>query len=299
LWPGGIIYGHAKLLLSYEKQLIDGFRRPTFAMKIQILSDIHNECFGKLFEPAQTDADVVVLAGDIGRAEHSFPWATEHFRGKRIVMVAGNHEAWGAEWHGLVKKMRTLGERHGVDFLENDTVLIDGVKFVGASLFTDFRLFGADRYMAALAEAMRVMPDFRRIRLAYAHPALKFFGLSRLMTPEDSASLHRQSLDYIRTCLDDPFDGPVVVVTHHAPSTQSVEKRYEHDPLSPCFASNLDQMIADSRIDLWVHGHTHATFDYLINGTRVVCNAVGYRDHCNGKSPEELHGFRPALVIEV
>ena len=268
-------------------------------MKIQILSDTHNECCEQPFVPAQTDAEVVVLAGDIGRAEHSFRWAAEHFKGKRIVMVAGNHDAWGAEWHGLVKKMRTLGAHYGIDYLENDSVTIDGVKFVGASLFTDLQLFGAERYFAVLMQARHVMPDFVRIRLACDHPALKFFGLSRLMRPEDSASLHRESLAYIKARLDEAFDGPLVVVTHHAPSSRSVEKRYEKDLLSPCFASNLDELIAGSKVNLWVHGHTHTAFDYVINRTRVVCNAVGYRDRCAGKSPQELNGFRHALVIEL
>lgn len=268
-------------------------------MKIQILSDTHNECCRESYVPAQIDADVVVLAGDIGRPEQSFPWAAEHFKGKRIVMVAGNHDAWGCEWHALVKKMRALGERHAIDFLENDAVVIDGVRFVGASLFTDLQLFGAEHYRAALVQARHSMPDFKRIKLAYTHPALKFFGLSRLLTPEDSANLHRLSRDYIKECLDEPFDGPLVVVTHHAPSFQSVEKRYAKDLLSPCFASNLEQMLADSKADLWVHGHTHATFDYVINQTRVVCNALGYTDHCGGKSPQELHGFKPDLFVEV
>jgi predicted phosphodiesterase len=268
-------------------------------MKIQILSDTHNECSKDAFIPARTDADVVVLAGDIGRTEHSFRWAAEHFQGKRIVMVAGNHDAWGHEWHRLMAKMRCLAQRYGVDFLENDAVIINGVKFVGASLFTDMKLFGTGQYLAAIAQARRVMPDFQRIRLASSNSALRFFGLSRQMHPEDSVRLHLESRAYIEARIMEPFDGPVVVVSHHAPSVQSVEKKFEKDPLSPCFASSLDEMIGGSEVALWVHGHTHKGFDYCINKTRVVCNAVGYRDRCGGKSPEELNGFRPDLVVRL
>lgn len=268
-------------------------------MKIQILSDTHNECCSEPFTPTRTDADVVVLAGDIGRINDSCRWVAEHFSGKRVVMVIGNHDAWGAEWHGLIKKVRKVTGRYGIDFLENDSVVIDGVKFIGATLFTDLKLFGPEKHAAALKHARHLMPDFQRIRLASTNRALKFLRLSTLLTPENSVRLHMESRAYIEASLAEKFDGPVVVVTHHAPSIRSVEKKFEDDPLSPCFASNLDAMIAGSQAALWVHGHTHSAFDYMINQTRVVCNAVGYRDRLDGMSPEERCGFRPDLVVEV
>ena len=268
-------------------------------MKIQILSDTHNECGNEPFIPARTDAEVVVLAGDIGHGEHAFRWAAEHFKGKRVVMIAGNHEAWDAEWHTLIKKMRTLAPLYGIDFLENDAVVIDGVKFIGATLFTDMNLFGPEGYSEAISQARRCMPDFRRIRLASTNPALRFLGFSRLMYAEESVHLHKESRKYIEASLGEQFDGRIVVVTHHAPSTHSVEEKFKNDPLSPCFGSNLDAMIASSPATLWVHGHTHKAFDYLLNQTRVVCNAVGYRDRLAGQSPEARTGFRPNLVVEV
>lgn len=268
-------------------------------MKIQILSDTHNECTDQPFIPAPTDADVVVLAGDIGWVEDSFRWASEHFKGKRIVMIAGNHEAWDREWHTMLAKMRTLATLFGIEFLENDSVIINGVKFIGATLFTDMNLFGPEAYPATIFYARQIMPDFKRIRLASTNRALKFLGFTNQMYPEDSVQLHQESRAYIESCLAERFDGPVVVVTHHAPSTRSIEKRFENDPLSPCFISNLDTMIGDSQVALWVHGHTHTAFDYSLNQTRVVCNAVGYRDRCGDKSPEEISGFRPELVVQV
>lgn len=268
-------------------------------LKIQILSDTHNECCNEPFIPSCTDADVVVLAGDIGHPEDSFRWAAEHFPGQRIVMVAGNHEAWGAEWHTLMNKMRIIASLYDIDFLENDMVNIAGVTFIGATLFTDMSLFGPEGYQAAIFHARLAMPDFQRIRLASTNRTLRYLGFSSLMCPEDSVELHKVSRQYIEGRLAERFNGPVVVVTHHAPSTPSVEKKFENNPLSPCFVSNLDKMIGDSNAALWVHGHTHTAFDYMINQTRVVCNAVGYRDHCAGKSPQEVSGFRPDLVVEV
>ncbi|TPW00725.1 MAG: metallophosphoesterase [Alphaproteobacteria bacterium] len=128
---------------------------------------------------------------------------------------------------------------------------------------------------------------------------MRFLGLSSLLRPEDSVALHQASRAYIEARLKEQFDGPVVVVTHYAPSVGSIEKRFEHDPLSPCFASRLDELIGASNVDLWVHGHTHTTFDYMIKRTRVVCNAVGYRDRSGGKVPERENAFRPDLVVEI
>lgn len=266
-------------------------------MKIQILSDIHNECVDTPYVPASTDADVVVLAGDIGRVDESLPWAAEHFPGKRIVMVTGNHDAWGHEWHGLMARLRIQARRYGIDFLENDEIVIAGVRFIGACLFTDMKLFGHHSYAATLELAQHRMTDFSQIRLS--NPMLKLLKTSRLLRPEDSVRLHHHSRREIGARLAQPFAGPTVVVTHHAPSPRSVEARFAHDPLSPCFASNLDDLVATSRAALWVHGHTHAAFDYVLGGTRVICNPLGYRDRFRGKAPETVAGFIPDLVVEL
>lgn len=268
-------------------------------MKIQILSDVHNECSADAFVPARTDADVVVLAGDIDRVDNSFKWANQHFQGKRVVMVAGNHEPWGTEWHSMVRRMRAEAPRYGIDFLENDFVIIDGVKFIGATLFTDMQLFGEDSVRPAIAEARRCMPDFREIRLECKNTWLRRLGITNPFSPQDSIALHKASRGYIERRIRESFDGPVVVVTHHAPSTGSIEERFKEDPLSPCFASNLNDLIHHGDIALWVHGHTHCGFDYSINGTRIVCNAVGYRDRVSPEVAFELSGFSPDFVVHL
>jgi calcineurin-like phosphoesterase family protein len=90
-----------------------------------------------------------------------------------------------------------------------------------------------------------------------------------------------------------PFDGKTVVVTHHAPSSQSVHPRYANDLLTPAFASNLENLMDGDRAALWIHGHMHDPFDYEIYGTRVVCSPRGYAP--NSLTPE----FRPDWVVEV
>ncbi|MEW8692247.1 MAG: hypothetical protein AB2535_14320 [Candidatus Thiodiazotropha endolucinida] len=105
--------------------------------------------------------------------------------------------------------------------------------------------------------------------------------------------MHEASRDWLAIMLAEPFDGRTVVVTHHAPSSQSVHPRYARDLLTPAFASNMENLMDSNRAALWIHGHTHDSFDYEIYETRVVCNPRGY-------SPEALNpDFRPDCVVDI
>ena len=85
----------------------------------------------------------------------------------------------------------------------------------------------------------------------------------------------------------------MVVITHHAPSKQSIEARQRESVLSAAYASNLDEFIETYQPDLWVHGHMHNSSDYKHGKTRVMCNPRGYE----GYRPNSL--FNPSLVVEV
>jgi hypothetical protein len=82
------------------------------------------------------------------------------------------------------------------------------------------------------------------------------------------------------------------VVTHHLPHRRSVHPRYDGDMLSPAFASDLDHLVR-APVALWVHGHTHESMDYFVNGTRVVCNPRGY-------AGSDLNlAFDPTFLVEI
>lgn len=49
----------------------------------------------------------------------------------------------------------------------------------------------------------------------------------------------------------------VVVITHHAPSKQSIPTLYQDDILSAAYASHLDAFLEDFAAVVWVHDHTH------------------------------------------
>ncbi|PWB41494.1 MAG: metallo-dependent phosphatase [Rhodocyclales bacterium] len=254
-------------------------------MRIYAVSDLHIEMSNWMPTPsAVAAADLVVLAGDIGRHTHGLEWARTAFADKRIVYVAGNHEFYFADMRGLAAQMRKAALDLGIDFLDNDEVVVGGVRFLGGTLWTDFELFGPEAAFAARRQAARSMNDFRTIRT----------GSGGYLLPEQTVELHRTSRAWLEGKLAEPFAGKTVVVTHHAPSLASIAPWWQNDLLTAAFASHLDPLVA--RADLWLHGHTHAFADHRIGDCRVVCNPRGYaRD---GRALEAT-GWNPELVVEV
>jgi predicted phosphodiesterase len=247
-------------------------------MKLHILNDLHIE-FGD-FEPPATDADVVVLAGDIGVGVEGLRWASERFPARPVIYVPGNHEFYHHDI-ALIDELKAQAPDH-IHVLNDDQVIIDGVRFLGSILWTDFALFGeADRFFA-MQQARQQMTDFSIIQNG-----------SQRFTLEDAIRLHTASREWLAAMLAESFAGKTVVVTHHAPSSQSVHPRYANDLLTPAFASNLENLMDGDRAALWIHGHMHDPFDYEIYGTRVVCSPRGYAP--NSLTPE----FRPDWVVEV
>lgn len=247
-------------------------------MKLRILSDLHTE-FGD-FDPPETDADVVVLAGDIGVRTGGIEWAVRRFSEKPVIYVPGNHEYYGHDV-GITDELKS-GAPANVHVLDRDVHKIGGVRFLGTTLWTDFRLYGEGEAWFSRQRASHSIKDFSAIRKE-----------GRRFTPEDSVQLHDASKAWLVSELRNPFEGKTVVVTHHLPATPSIASRYRNDPLNPAFASRLEDVIETYQPELWIHGHTHVACDYEIYGTRVVCNPRGYPSESSDR------GFLPGLVVDV
>jgi predicted phosphodiesterase len=253
-------------------------------MKLNILSDLHLG-FGALDRP-QNDADVIVLAGDISRPREAAAWALRFER--PVLYVLGNHEFYGSSIDEAADELKRLCAGTHVHVLDNTEIVIDNVRFLGTTLWTDFQLFGeGEAKAAATAEARRLIRDFSRIRVAE--------GASTLFSPEDSATLFERDATWLDGKLVVPHDGPTVVITHHAPSRRSIHPRFADSLLNACFVSDAERLLGESRAQLWIHGHTHDSFDYVLNGTRVVCNPRGYAKGGVNENPL----FNPDLTIEV
>jgi predicted phosphodiesterase len=256
--------------------------------KIRVMSDVHVE-FGDLSVPSVA-ADVAVLAGDIHVGLAAAVWADDLAKKLDIpvVLIAGNHEFYGTRRRGehlggVIDDLRAAAAASAgrVTFLERETAIVAGVRFVGCCLWTDFGLFGDPA--EAMAHAENLMNDFRII--AY-RPGARF-------TANDARREFLLAKAFIGAELSKPFDGRTVVVTHHLPSIRSVPARFKSDVLSAVYASHLDALVEASGAALWVHGHTHDSADYVIGGTRVICNPRGYYGY------ELNRRFDPKLIVTV
>ena len=241
-------------------------------MKLQVYSDLHIEF--EAFDAPKTDADVIILAGDIGVGIGGVEFAATLAKRAPVIYVAGNHEYYHHSIEPLRAQMRDLGARSGVHVLDDEAVAIDGVTFLGATLWSDFCLFGDEQAELCEATARIGMSDYRVIDIENGH---------RRALPSDTVAMSRTSHAWIaETCRF--IDGPKVVITHHAPSARSVPDKHAKDHLSAAFASHYDQLVEDSGAALWIHGHTHHNVDYAIGSTRVVSNQRGYPG-------EDMQGF--------
>ena len=249
-------------------------------VKIHILSDLHIE-FGN-FVPPVVGADVVVLAGDVHVKNRGLQWIFDQKFEIPVLYVLGNHEFYREKFPGLIDKLKIDAEGTNVHVLENDSIEIGGYRFFGCTLWSDMELL--DNQHTSSIAAADTMNDYRLIRLSKTNQRL---------SPSDTKTWHSKSVRKLREFLEKGDPALTIVVTHNAPSIQSIADRYRADPVSAAFASNMDDFILEYQPRLWIHGHTHESFDYEIGKTRVVCNPRGYA------AIEENNGFRPDYSVEV
>ncbi|MDH4451504.1 MAG: metallophosphoesterase [Rhodoferax sp.] len=266
-------------------------------MKIQLLSDLHLEAHPDLHATPLPGADVLVLAGDIGSYQPGSQLAGDDFGLERfsplrgwpvpVLFVPGNHEYDTLDFDLAHARLRATCERLGILWLERATAVLDGVRFVGTTLWTDFDALAAkepsERQLKARDKAFRA-----------ANYYLKKARTTRTGEPWLAHGLREQALAcqaWLREALDQPHAGPTVVVTHFAPSLLSADPRYGLVPGTAGFCNALDALLP--RADLWLHGHLHAPSDYRLGTCRVVANPLGYL------RKNEQRGYRPELLIEI
>ena len=248
-------------------------------MRLHILSDLHLE-FGTVRIP-KTDADVVILAGDIHLGREGRKWARRHFADKHVIYVLGNHEFYRHSIPALTQNLKQESDGSQIHVLENDTLQLDGLTFLGCTLWTDFKL--NDDSGTAMRFAEDTISDYS---------VVDFDQENRVLRAKDTARMHEESLAWLKAQLPKHDPSRTVVVTHHGPSPRSIPAHHASSPLNPAFVSKLDALVETSDVPLWVHGHTHHNVDYKIGSTRVLSNQRGYPD-------ERVDEFEPGLVVEL
>lgn len=276
-------------------------------MRIQLFSDLHLER-DPTFEPIiHPGTDVVVLAGDIGSYQARSRLQDEDFglarfsprrtqAPARVLYVPGNHEFDGLEHDEAYERLRRVCAYLGIEWLDKETVVIDGVRFIGTTLWADFdAIAGQEPDLAKQLQARN--KAFRAANYYLSKNTTFRNGEPVLAEAQREMSLACQ--DWLRAALAARFDGPTVAVTHYAPSLRSADPRYGVTPGTAGFCNAMDDLIPYA--DVWMHGHLHCANDYVVEGVvdglaracRVVANPLGYANK------GEQAAFQPDLVIDV
>ncbi len=235
-------------------------------MKIALMSDLHLSV--QPMPIPRLDADVVVLAGDLHRPAGAMGWARQ-FGNTPTLFVAGNHEFYGGDLVGTLDALRRQAEGSSVRVLEQDVWHHQGVRFLGCTLWSDYRLFDSPQQREqGLQQASAMVRDFSRIRIAP--------DFDDLFTPAVAQLLFDRSVAWLERQFEISHPGPTVVVTHFAPARGSIAPQFVGSPLNACFVSDLQAQIERWQPELWLHGHVHDSCDYQLGRTRVVANPRGY-----------------------
>jgi predicted phosphodiesterase len=238
------------------------------------MSDLHVE-FRPIQLPEPSLYDVAVLAGDINIKGRSSDWAGDHFS-KETVLVGGNHEFYKSSWDKTLKQLRNPRQAH-IHFLEQQSLILDGVRFLGCTAWADFE--GTGNSPLAMLEARALMNDYKLIRVEPQY---------RTLVPQQTRRIAQESRKWLRQELERPFEGRTVVVTHFPPLMSFVPDYGTHPHLRACYGNNWPEFL-DMKIDLWIFGHTHFSVDETINGIRFLSNPRGY--------PDEEVDFNPECVV--
>lgn len=240
------------------------------------ISDLHLE-HGKPFVVKKIEGvKYLILAGDIGSYKSHLPFIKDCCKKYIVIYILGNHEFYGYSLNEVREFWKSV-ELENFYFLDNSSVVIDGIRFIGATLWTDF---DNENYLVLMRA--RVISDYNKIlnnsKDDYITPnaILREFKISKQFIENELA-------------ID---DGNIpVLITHHLPSFQCIDERYSGDLNNAYFASNLDNLIAYSKVSVVIHGHTHVKVDKTINGKRFLSNPRGY----SNENPE----FDPEFVIDL
>jgi predicted phosphodiesterase len=252
-------------------------------MALQVSSDLHLNRYKSQKLP-KLKSLAIILAGDIAEGikglEYAKHVAEEHQ--KPVIYVPGNHEYYWHNYIDLQTEMRRFAKQtENVIFLDNDVFELEGIRFIGSTLWTDYELDG--RYTASRVMDIvgRCLNDHRLIA----------YGLDGKFTTEHALALHRNARAFLERELNKPYIGKTVVITHHAPSLKCAHPHFAVDEIAGAFISDMDDLI--KKADLWIYGHTHANLDIHVGKCRLVSNQLGYSSE---RLPAE---YRPNLLIEV
>lgn len=272
-------------------------------MKIQLLSDLHLEVHPHWQPSPSPGADLLVLAGDVGSYQGGSQLTDNDFGLARfsplhgwptpVVFVPGNHEYDAQDFDVAHDRLRATCERLGLIWLERETLVMQGVRLVGTTLWSDFDALaptGTVHSSNGLALQLKARDKAFRAANYYLRKA-QITRNGELWLAQGMRDQALACQDWLRAVLASPFEGPTVAITHFAPSLMSADPRYGLTPGTAGFCNALDDLLPCA--NLWLHGHLHAPSNYVHRGCRVVANPLGY------VRKNEQITFQPQNMIEI
>ena len=267
-------------------------------MKIHVVSDLHLEFVKYQYQYDVPECDIVIAAGDIGVGTDAIHWLEGHYAPRPVFYIAGNHEYYHnnldrlpIEMAETIKNKQEFGDGSSSNVVFGDQIRTNmtnsNVILLGTTLWSDF-----DRENpSTMMEAAQGMNDFQYIISSPKEGVQQRFSVQRALMEHklSRAWLERELADII----DNSPSSKVVIYTHHAPCTKSVDFRYKGDSLNGAYQSDLTDLMFDFEPDLWIHGHMHGSNDYMIGNTRVIANPGGYPER------QENPDFNNQLVVEI
>jgi Icc-related predicted phosphoesterase len=255
------------------------FRISKAFMKIQIISDLHQE-FGETYISFD-HADVVILPGDINIGTKGIDWIKSKIKNKPVIYVLGNHEYYKGSYPKTLNKIMEIAKNSNVFVLENNSIDIDGIRFHGTTLWTDFSILGNPSEHGIICQDK--MNDYKMIRRDPTYSKLRTI---------DTFKIHTYSRKWLEQSLLDSKSSRNIVITHHAPSIKSISHENKNNPLTAAYATNLKEFTLQTESEIWIHGHIHTPIKYNIGKTIIMCNPHGYIG-------EKYNGFEKELIVDI
>lgn len=246
-------------------------------ISIHILSDLHLEFAD--YQPEVTDADIVILSGDIYVGTQGLSWARDNFPDSEIIYVSGNHEFYHHNYQELLSHFRKEAKEYNIHFLENNEFVLHGIRFLGCTLWTDY----------LCSDNLSQQESMEILKQRFSDHILIQFS-DELFKPDDALNLHNSSIVWLREELNKTFDGKTIVVTHHGPSKRCIHKKFGDGELAGGFYSDLPDLL--NKPDIWIYGHTHSNLDISVDDTRLISNQRGY-------PTEDISDFKPELILVI
>lgn len=247
-------------------------------MKIALMSDIHAEFYRhetNWLPPLPDNPDVLVLAGDNhvgGQLIDFVARICDALPSTQIILIAGNHEFYRQYRLKTLAMYREVYANHKqVHFLENTSVDIEGIRFIGATLWTGFPPHLSEYSQEEVMKyAKENVNDFSLIADDTN------VGKIEALTPERAKILFHESKNSISQMLMESIPAKCVVVTHFPPLMRLIHPKFPIDKVSSYFTSDCQDLIETYQPAYWFYGHNHWSSQIALGKTQIFSNQFGY-----------------------